>query len=108
MPDLGSIGGSSRSPSAGNPNESDDFRSCASVQKQIDSGTSEISEAARQLVSFGDNLGESPLKKSASRTSCGKWYFPTGNGSKFASVPKDQQAFVPAWKHTLVAKRGGQ
>lgn len=106
MPDLGSIGGSTRSPSAAQPNESDDFRACASASRAVDSGTSEIAEAARQIVSFGDQVGESPLKKSASRTACGKWYFPTGNGSKLASVPKEQQAFVPAWRHTLVAPRG--
>ncbi len=107
IPSFGGIGGSTRAPSASNPNASDDFRSCASAERPVDGGTADIAEAARALVTFGGTTSSSPLRSSAKRESCGKWYFPTGGGSSFAGVSKDHQSFVSAWKHALVAPRSG-
>lgn len=105
MPDLGSIGGATRSPSASSPNESDDFRACGSAERSVDRGMVEISDAVRTLVTFRSSGGgsSSAIHSSPKRTSCDKWYFPSGQGT-----PGAERAFTSAWKHALVAPRGGQ
>lgn len=111
MPDLGgmggggSTGGATRAPSAANPNESDDFRACSSASRPLDSNMQQINDAVRTLVTFSSSQKSGgPLSRSASRESCGKWYFPSSGPA--GSTPKAEQPFVGAWKHALVAPRG--
>lgn len=105
VPSFEAIGGSTRGPSAANPNESDDFRASASVERPVNSGTADIADAARAVMSFGGVEPSTTLRENAQRTATGKWYFPTGAGSPLAGVPRDQQGFVSGWKHSLVAGR---
>jgi uncharacterized membrane protein YgcG len=117
MPDLGglggglggggggSTGGATRAPAASNPNESDDFRACSSASRAADSNMQQINDAVKTLITFSaSQKSGGPLGQSASRESCGKWYFP--NSGPSGNTPKAEQPFVGAWKHALVAPRG--
>lgn len=105
IPSFATIGGSTRSPGADDPNTSDQFRAGATVSRSVDGGMTDLSSAAMRIMSFGGFSEPAALDAPAARTSTGKWYFPSGSESPFASVPADQRSFVAAWKHALVAGR---
>lgn len=108
IPSFAAIGGSTRSPGSSSPNDSDDFRAGVTVTEAPSRGTVAITDAARQLLTFGGAAGPTVLLRDIQRTSSAHWYFPTGAGNPLAIVPRDQQAFVAGWKHSLVATRGAR
>jgi hypothetical protein len=105
MPSASSLGGSTLAPTDSNWNHADSMRACASSSAQIDPTMANISEAMRQIVSFGSAPSSSALRSQYEYEACAKWYFPDGGESEFASVPHEQQPFVAAWKYALVAQR---
>lgn len=105
IPSFATIGGSTRSPAAARPNESDDFRAAATASEAPNATTADIADAARTLLTFGGTAAPTILHREVSRKSTGKWYFPDGAGP-LAAVPPDQRAFVAGWKHALVSSRG--
>ncbi len=105
IPDLSSLGGSTREPSDADWNHSNLLRACAYASKPVDEKVAGLSDAVRNLASFGQAASSNVLRKRREYRTCGKWYFPDGPGSDFSEVSHDHQPFVAAWKWSLVAGR---
>ena len=103
----GDASGTPLAPSDENWNSGPSFRVCVEVSRPVDREATRLSRAIKTLVSFGtDTQGDDLVVSSAA--ACGRWYFPDGEGSRFASVEKSRQPFVAAWTHALAgAPTGG-
>ncbi len=104
-----SLGGSeTRKPTQGGSNPKD-FCACAFASKPVDETMIGISDAVRQIASFGTSQPSQALRKKRDYRGCGRWYFPAKSG-EFASTPEDEQPFVAAWKwnQTTKCQGGGQ
>jgi hypothetical protein len=103
-----SLGGSeTRKPTEGGSNPKD-FCACAFASKPVDETMINISDAVRQIASFGQSQPSQALRKQRDYRACGRWYFPAKSG-EFASTPEDEQPFVAAWKWNQTTKcQGGQ